>query len=138
MSYKLKILNHPADLRIEVSASSLEELFKGAIEGMASLLYQKNSFLKEQCSFKKDINVKSNSLEQLMVDTLNEVLALSDINNAIFPFCEIKEFKDNSLKASLFGVKIERFDLEIKAATYYDLKIKKNDKNFSATITFDI
>ena len=27
MSYKLKILNHPADLRIEVSASSLEELF---------------------------------------------------------------------------------------------------------------
>ncbi|MGB9763059.1 MAG: archease [Minisyncoccia bacterium] len=140
MSYQLKILNHPADLRIEVEASSLEELFQGAIELMASLLYKRVNELvkKKKLSLEKDINIEANSLEQLMVDSLNEVLSLSDINNAIFPHCEINDLKDNKLKARILGIKVKRFDLEIKAATYYGLKIETNNRQYKAIITFDI
>jgi len=61
MSYKYKILPHSADIKLEIIASCKEDLFKGALEGMAYIIQpdvsKKSSLEKEQIEIHSlDIN----------------------------------------------------------------------------------
>lgn len=140
MSYQVKILNHPADLKLKIKASSPEELFKGAIEGMASIINTNNNKIRKPSSFtlQQDIHLSAFSQEQLLIDFVNQVLALSDIYNAVFPFCQIKTLNDNTLEATIFGYLVSEFNTEIKAATYHKVKIKQKGDTFEVIITFDL
>mgnify|MGYP005636453953 CR=1 FL=1 len=91
MSYKYKILPHPADIKLEITASCKEDIFKGALEGMAYIIQpniSKNSGLVEE-----EIEIHSMDINALLVDFLNEVLAKSDIYNSVFNNIKIEKLK---------------------------------------------
>lgn len=137
MVYQYKILPHPADIRLEIRASSKEDLFAGALEGMAYILQpnipQKGSLKKEQ------IEIHSLDINTLLVDFLSEVLAKSDIYNCIFDKIKIGELRDDSIKGVIQGRKVKEFSEEIKAVTYHKLNIFQDKKGiWKATILFDI
>ena len=137
MSYQLKILEHPADIKLKIIASSKKELFKGALKGMASIINGQEC-LKEEVIEKK-IEILSLDEETLLVDFLNEVLAQTDIYNSVFSGIEIEEFTNQKIKGKIKGHKIERFKEEIKGVTYHGLDIIKNKKGlWEVTILFDI
>jgi len=137
MSYQLKILEHPADIKLKIIASSKKELFKGALKGMASIINGQEC-LKEEVIEKK-IEILSLDEETLLVDFLNEVLAQTDIYNSVFSEIKIEEFTSQKIKGKIKGHKIERFKEEIKGVTYHDLDIIKNEKGtWEVTILFDI
>ena len=74
-----------------------------------------------------------------MIDFLNKILTLSDIERAVFPVATIQKLTDNKIEAEITGYPIERFDKEIKAVTYHQLKIEKTkEKMLKTTILFDI
>lgn len=137
MSYKYKILPHSADIRLEITASCKEDLFQGALKGMAYIIKanvsQKGVLKKEQ------IEIHSVDINALLVDFLNEVLAKSDIYNCIFNKIEIEKLTDNSIEGIIEGRSVKEFSKEIKAATYHQLNIKQ-DKNgdWKAIVLFDI
>jgi len=137
MSYKYKVLSHPADIRLEIIASCKEDLFQGALEGMAYIIQpdvsQKSILKKEQ------IEIHSPDINALLVDFLNEVLAKSDIYNCIFNKVKIKKLTDNSIKGIIEGRSVKEFSKEIKAATYHRLNITQDKKGiWKAIILFDI
>jgi len=137
MSYQYKNLPHPADIRLEVTASCKEDIFRGALEGMAHIIQPDISKRKSQK--KEQIKIHSLDLNTLLVDFLNEILAKSDIYNCIFDKIKIKELADNCIEGTIEGGKVEKFSQEIKAATYHGLEIKENKRGeYEATVLFDI
>ncbi|MCK4805804.1 MAG: archease [Candidatus Pacebacteria bacterium] len=137
MSYKYKVLPHPADIKLEITASCKEDIFKGALEGMAYII-QPNASRKSVLK-KEQIEIHSLDINALLVDFLSEVLAKSDIYNCIFDKVKIEKLTDNFIKGRLEGKNVERFSKEIKAVTYHQLNINQ-DKNgdWKAIILFDI
>lgn len=137
MSYQYKNLPHPADIRLEVTASCKEDIFRGALEGMAHIIQPDISKRKSQK--KEQIKIHSLDLNTLLVDFLNEILAKSDIYNCIFDKIKIKELADNCIEGTIEGGKVEKFSQEIKAATYHKLDIFQDKKDiWKAVILFDI
>jgi len=131
-----KILEHKADLKIQVFGRTKEELFKNALSGMASALRAEPENEKAKA---KRITIKSVDLPALLVDFLSEALYLIQVHKEIYSEVRFIEFSDNELTAELSGQKVERFGEDIKAVTYHDLDICENKKGiWKATILFDI
>ncbi|MFA5041903.1 MAG: archease [Candidatus Paceibacterota bacterium] len=139
MSFNFEFFDHPADTGIEAIASSKEELFKGALKGMAFILKPDLDKTKTKETLKEKIEVLSSDFDTLIADFLNEVLAKSEINKGIFKEANIEKLTNNYIKAEIFGEKIDSLAKEIKAVTYHNLKIfQDKDGNWRARIIFDI
>jgi SHS2 domain-containing protein len=73
-----------------------------------------------------------------LVDFLSEALAESDINNEAYFEAKFDKLTDKELEGKIFGWPVESFTIEIKAATYHGLEIKKVDDYWEAKVLFDI
>lgn len=135
-----QLLSHIADIRLKVEADSLPELFVAAIEGMMNIIKISNSkFLISKIKTKRIIETKSADKTALLIDFLNEVLYQTQKNKEIYNEVEFLEFSEMALKAEIYGQKVEEFDEDIKAVTYHEAEIVKNEKrNFETIIVFDI
>ena len=131
-----KILEHPADVRVQAFGKTKEELFLNAVLGMNEILKPKAK--SKNSKVVRKIKVKSIDLNALLVDFLSEVLCQIQTNKEIYNKIGFEEFGDNRLKAELFGNEIESFGEDIKAATYHNLKIEQRNGLYEAIILFDI
>ncbi|NMB92410.1 MAG: archease [Parcubacteria group bacterium] len=137
MIWKYQILSHPADVKLQITATTKEELFQAALSGMTAILYPSNS--PQKVAIKDKIKIHSLDLNTLLVDFLNEVLAKNDIFKAVFKTLTINTLTDTYLEAEIFGNHIHALKQEIKAATHHGLKITQDqENNYHATILFDI
>ena len=142
-----KILEHTADARLKIEASTLPELFEVAMEGMMSIA--KESRIKNQAcptglfrresKIKRSIEIRSPDKTALLVDFLNEVLYQMHVNEEIYNEVIFLEFSEIKLKAEIYGQKVDEFDEDIKAVTYHEAEVIKNDDgNFETVIVLDI
>lgn len=134
---KYEILEHTADLRIKAQGKNLKELFSNIAYGLCEKMLGKDlSSLKS-----KDLRLTEahgNNLESVLVNFLNEIIFQADINKEIYTDFQIEKLSDTHIKATAKSTKVSEKRLEIKAATFYQLKIKKKNKKFEAVVTFDI
>ncbi len=133
---KYAVLSHTADLRIKSWGENKEKLFENAMLGMASFLKPRpktNGSLMQ-----KIITISSPDLISLLVDFLSEVLTQSQIEKVVFTKINFIKFDENELEAKILGVKVDSFEKDIKAATYHDAEIKKENGLLTVTITYDI
>lgn len=133
---KYKILKHPSDLKLKVFGKTKEELLINALEGM--FLSMKPKIKKSQRTIKREFQIKSLDFPSLLIDFLSEALYLSDLYNEVYLEAEIKHLGDKRIEGKFLGKKIESIDLEIKAVTYHNLKIRKTNQHWEAVILFDI
>lgn len=136
---KYEFIGHTADVRLKIEADTPQELFQAAIEGMANLM--KKGFCRKKGGrvFEEEISVSSPDMTSLLIDFMAEVLCRSQIEHLIFDRVEFRDFSETSLKAKIFGEKVNIWDKDIKAVTYHEADIKKDkDGNYSTTIVFDI
>lgn len=137
MVYQYQILSHPADVKLQITASTKEELFQGALAGMASII--QSQIPRKAPIIKENIEIQALDLNTLLVDFLNEVLAKTDISHVVFNKLKIKKLTDNYLQAETEGQKSDYFGQEIKAVTHHGLEIKQdNNGHYQVTILFDI
>lgn len=143
---RFDILPHTADFKIRVYGTTLPELFANACIGMFSCIGPQSKLCTQQgaeiiCSTlpeQRTVEIKAMDKEMLLVDFLSEALYLSDVHNEAYLAVDMHAFTQTSLQAALHGVKVTRFDLEIKAVTYHDLAITDNDAGWQVDIVFDI
>lgn len=146
-----EVLPHTADIKMRAYGSSISELFNNSLEGMFTILKpigehinyeEKENGLELICrkfTAKRVVNVRSTSIELLLVDFLSECLYLSDVNNEAYFQANFNILEDNELEAIIYGTKIESFELgEIKAVTYHELEFEQIDGIWQATIIFDV
>ncbi len=135
----IKYLSHTADIRMLIEAKTLQELFALGVKGMGNIL--KESFCNDsnKIDVKNMIELKASDHTNLLIDFLSDALSSSYIETAIYCTIEIIEFSNYKIRAQLSGTRIDQFDEEIKAVTYHEANVKKNDKDLWETyIIFDI
>ncbi len=133
-----KLLPHTADVRLYVEADSLEELFKGALNGMADIIKKGSGAVKVE-TMAKMIKIDSLDSTSLLIDFLSEVLQYSQEEKAVYCRMKILKLENNTLEAEIYGREADGFDEDVKAVTYHEAEIKKNEKgNWETIIIFDI
>jgi len=156
--HSFEILPHTADLRLKMSGDSLDELFRAAMEGMAQIQKPEISEfeIKNQNvprpkkpgsrsqsdlgkKLKIRVEVKSGDSTSLLIDFLSEILTQSQINKAVFNEVVFSKLTETELEAEIFGYKVDEFNEDIKAVTYHEADVKKNEKGqLETVIIFDI
>lgn len=136
MSYR--VLDVPGDVGLRAEGDTVEECFISAAKGLYSLI---TDIDKVEPLIEKTIEITDESLESLLISFLNELIFQFDAYGFLGKSINLK-IDRLSLKATLKG---ETFDpqkherkLLIKAATYHNLKLFRENSLFVAEIIFDI
>jgi len=139
---EFEILEHTADIGIAAYGKNKKEVFINAAKGMFEIIAGENRNIKED--FYDKIKLEAESLEDLLIAWLNELLYISETKLAILSKFKIKELSDYQIKAEVGGTKINppsiKIEKEIKAVTYHRLEIKKDGESglWRAQVIFDI
>ena len=129
-------VEHTADHAMRIFGENLKELFVSAAEGMSSLMVADMSGIAGEID--KTIELEAIDPESLLVEWLSELAYWAEAEMLIFKTFRIKHLTDNHLVASVTGGKMPALEKLIKAVTYHNLKIKKNQQGLGVTIVFDV
>lgn len=130
-----EMVEHTGDIKMKAYGPTMEELFANAAGGMMQYLYREGGHCENPR--KEMIFVQSSDREQLLVDWLSELLAISDTHNEAAETFVFKKLTDTELEAEVGFCKDVAED-DIKAVTYHELEIKEREDGWEATIVFDI
>jgi SHS2 domain-containing protein len=135
----LEFLDHTADAGILVQAADLKELFARAAWGMFSLVTDLDTIRLVERS---RIRIEASDRPALMVNWLSELNYRHVTEHRLFGKFVIVEICEKRLSAEVHG---ERFDpsrhkvfTEIKAVTFHDLRLERDDQGWKAQIIFDL
>ncbi|MFA5306600.1 MAG: archease [Candidatus Babeliales bacterium] len=132
-----KLIEHTADVRLYVEATTCEELFTVALQGMVSIVCSHQDKLEKDQAC--EIKIISSNITTLLIDFLSEVLTRLHTNNVLFCSITFLEFTETMLHVRLVGFKLDHFDEDVKAVTYHEAEVKKNKRgNYETIIVFDV
>ena len=136
---KFEIIDHTADVGLIAYGSTRKEVFINAAIGMFSLITDLEKVIDSR---QQEIIAEADDHEELLATWLNELLYLFDAENFVFCQFEITRLNHDRLTAIAHGERIDlsRHELRtsVKAVTYHQLKIKKENGSFSTKIIFDV
>jgi len=136
---RFEFLEHTADVGIIAYGPSLEEAFANAAYAMFTLVADLDGVRDQVC---REIEVQAEDRESLVVSWLNELLYLLDTEGIIFKKFDVTALAESSLKAKACGeiLDLERHSIRggVKAATYYMLRIARDNNRYSVQVIFDI
>ena len=137
-----ELFEHKADIGIRGIGKSKEDAFSEAAKAMLGIMIGLKSVAKKE---KIEIETKADSLENLLVEFLNEILFKMDAEEMIFSEAKVREIKEVKgkfyLTAELLGEKKNKkhkFMTEVKAATYSQLKVVEEKGKFFAECIVDV
>ncbi|HEX6301817.1 MAG TPA: archease [Acidimicrobiia bacterium] len=131
-------LEHTADTGLEASADSLPQLIEELALGMFELMAAIETCPDDQIV---EAAVEATSNEDLVVDTLSELLYLSETEGVHFCRFEVSTAGDFAVEIQAMGVPTEDVELDgppIKAVTYHQLQVSETDEGWSANVYFDV
>lgn len=126
-----------SDVLFEAYGKNLKELFENSAIALSSVICDIKK-IREEKSF--DVELKGDSTEELMINWLQEIIALVDTEEMFFSRFNIIKISENHLKANIYGEPIspEKAGIVVKGVTYYKLKLEKIKDVYKATISLDI
>ena len=143
MTSNFKFIDHTADIALEVSGSNYEELFLAAMEGWKQSVI--DPAVEQGEEEIRSVKFEEGSVEELLVTFLQELNYLLETKK-IFPVKvnELNIIKNENtlqLKSDITFRTLTGSDTiknEIKAVTFHQLDIRKEDDLFKTIIVFDI
>jgi len=139
MEKRYEQFSHTADIGVRVFGKTLKELFENAAFAMFDILADLEGLKGE---ITQDFELTASNHEELLISWLDELLYNFYAKNIIFYKFEVEELFEDIIRAKAFGRSVSenrnRLKTEIKAATYYNLKIIKKDDYYEVNIIFDV
>ena len=130
----IETLPHTADVRLRITAPTVEELFAEGMRGVAAHLDARRAGRE----IRRGIILESADRTALLVDFLNEVLAFSFVDHTVFDRVAIRKLTETSIDAEIAGVEATLGD-EIKAVTYHEADVRqREDGTWTTILVFDI
>ena len=140
MAYE--ILEHTADAGVRGIGDTLEEAFCEAARGTFSLMVDLERVEPREGV---PIEVEADSLEGLLVAFLGELLAKRDIEGLVFSNFQVKIEKGDGgwrLTGVAYGEPLDpachRPGVEVKAATYFGVKVERQGDRWIAQCVLDL
>ncbi len=134
-----RIFDHTADLGVEVTGATLEELYAGAALALFDLLTDLSSV---RAGVAREIVVSGDEPADLLVNFLREILYAWNGDRFLMKACRIQEVSPRRLKALLRGEPFDpsrhRIQQEIKAVTYHQASVEKTGDGWVARVVFDV
>jgi SHS2 domain-containing protein len=126
-----------SDVMFEAYGKDLEELFKNAATALFSVICKIDKVKPEKV---KEVEITADSLDDLLVNWLQSLIALVDTDEVFFSKFEISEIDEKHLKARCYGepVSSEKGETVVKAVTYYKYKLEKTEEGYRARVSCDI
>ena len=135
---KFKFLSHTADIKFRAFGNSLKEVFENSALALFNAIY--SGKIKEEQKFK--IKVQGHDLESLLYNFLEETLVLIDSKNFLPSKIRILRFNEKNFKieAEIQGDDAENYQISmhVKAITYNEMFIKKQNNKWIAQVVLDI
>jgi SHS2 domain-containing protein len=136
---KIEFKSHTADIRLKIESDSLPELLMAGLSGMNRLLKKEPPVKNGESPVFQTITINSVDTTTLLIDFLSEILTLSYIHGTIFNEVDFTHISDHETSAIIHGVKVDKFDEDIKAVTYHEADVhKKKNGKWETVIIFDI
>ena len=128
------VAQHTADIRIEISAASPEEIFADGIRGLMEVMKPEVSGEGVTVT----VEVESLDLTALLVDFMNEILLRCHIRREAFEPESIL-LHEHSVVARLRATPVIGFEEDVKAVTYHEADVHRNDDgSWTTTIVLDV
>lgn len=131
-----EILPHTADVRLRVSAPSLEELFRDAMRGMYAIMRGEASggtLVTRTLAVHDSADTTS-----LLIDFLNEVLGRAHVARELFGDVTFTRLDATSLDATLTGLAPASFEEDVKAVTYHEAEVRHEAGGWGTVVVFDL
>jgi SHS2 domain-containing protein len=136
---EFEVINHTADVGIVVRAATLPDLFETAAVGMFSFLIDPLSV--ENRAW-RERRVDADDLAGLLVAWLNDLLLLLNGEEFVPKVYVVDEVGERRLRATVHGEPVDptrhRFRLDVKAATYHQLEVRREGDGWMARVIFDV
>jgi len=138
-----EFIDHPADVGIKVTASTIENVFNDAAQALFAILYTPETVNHRRVY---TISAHAPTLEFLVIEFLNELISTLDREDAVFGRCEIISLDDEGdnrvVHARCFGEELDKTKhnvrTEVKAATYSGLMFKHINDYYEFQCLFDV
>ena len=127
-------IEHTADWALRVWAPDLDRLFAQAAAGMYWLM---ETTFSAGPRVDRDIHLEAGDTESLLVAFLSELLFIGESEGLGFDRVA-PVVKGSELAATASGAPIAAQKKEIKAVTYHNLAIQRNETGYQVTIVFDV
>ena len=139
---KFELIEHTADVGVKIYGKSLQELFKNAADALYYLLV---SNVTPEPNKSHSITLEAEKTDELLIAWLNELISLL-FADKFLPNSYHVSIEDSGnkkmLRCILRGEECDPYQnplsMEVKAATYHDLKIQEIDRGYMAQVIFDI
>lgn len=137
MGYEL--IDHTGDLGLKIRSADLKSLFCEAATALFDVISDLDLI---EVREEREISVVGMDNEELLVAWLNELLYLHEVERLLFRDFKIIEIGEGKLKGTAGGeVLREEYHIiktAIKAVTYHQLEVRKENGGWSGRIIFDI
>jgi SHS2 domain-containing protein len=135
-----RFLEHTADMGIEATGATLEELFTNTACALREMIFGVLPPDPEPISL--DINLEGMDIEELLVSWLNEILYLFETQQFVPVSFRVLKVGSTHMSASMSGRVFEKNRLslqrEVKAVTYHQLMLKKTEGGWLARLFVDL
>ena len=134
-----EIIDHTADIGIRAFGRDEKTAFENAAAGMFSLITDLED-VEELNEY--PIEVESEDRETLLVEWLNELLYVYESSEVLLRSFRITDMEETRLRGIALGEPVDRsrhrLKTDIKAATYYMLRVQQTQEDWQAEVIFDV
>lgn len=123
---RVRMMDHMSDVRVEVSADTLEDLYRGSLEALTGMM-GKEPMKTEAAWRKKTIRWEKREPAEDLVDFLSEALSLCHIWKSL---CRLERisFKERECEAVLGFFGCVGFGADVKAVTHHEALVEEEEK----------
>ena len=138
-SYRL--IEHTADMGIEATAETPEDLFAEAAYGLTEVVVGEQQAIRS--ATERRIEVEGGDRGELLVNFLNEVLFLIESESFLPADIEVEKAGETEARARLRGDTYEKgrhelLEREVKSVTYHQLKVEEGERGWEARVFVDL
>ena len=131
----IEVIEHTADVRLRITASTPTELFAEALRGTIGLLHPKKGWKKVE----RKVALDAADTTILLVDFLNDALSQALAYREAYDDVTFASLSERHITASLLGCDALAFGQDVKAVTYHEAEIRRaDDGRLTTVLIFDI
>ncbi|MCA9935924.1 MAG: archease [Ardenticatenaceae bacterium] len=133
---QFEVVDHTADWAVRVYGRSLSQLLLHAAAAMNSLMVADLHALSQD--EERHFTLEAYDAESLLVEWLGELAYWAEMEQLVFPHCQLQHVTDTTLTATVRGGRASELQKHIKAVTYHNLAIASTEVGLEVTIVFDV
>lgn len=131
-----------ADVAFEATGKTIEELFESSALAVTNTMVKDLKSVKQKVT--KNIEVKSDTLEMLLFNFLQELIFLKDAKLLLFNKFDIRISKGKKLKLTVkasgekLDMKKHELLVDVKAVSMHNYKVQKTKSGWSVSVILDV